>query len=55
MLLLAYELDGVLVSADEGLCTWADKVGVRLLEPRHLRRALEALAEAGGPEEGGPG
>ncbi len=55
VLLLAYELDGVLVSADEGLCTWADKVGVRLLEPRHLRRALEALAEAGGPEEGGPG
>ncbi|RMD80725.1 MAG: RNA ligase partner protein [Gammaproteobacteria bacterium] len=51
VLLLAYELDGVLVSADEGLCTWADKVGVRLLEPRHLRHVLEALAE-GGSDQG---
>ncbi len=44
VLLLAYELDGVLVSADEGLCKWAHKVGVKLLSPRHLRQALESLA-----------
>jgi RNA ligase partner protein len=44
VLLLAFELDGVLVSADEGLRKWADKVGVKLLSPRNLRRTLENLA-----------
>ncbi len=44
VLLLAYELDGVLVSADEGLRKWADKVGVKILSSRHLRHALESLA-----------
>lgn len=43
VLLLAYELDGVLVSADEGLCKWADKVGVKLLTPGYFRRILEKL------------
>lgn len=43
VLLLAYELDGVLVSADEGLCKWADKVGVKLLTPGYFRRILENL------------
>lgn len=45
VLLLAYELDGVLVSADEGLCKWADKVGVKLLTPGYFRRILEKLIE----------
>ncbi|CAL1239417.1 RNA ligase partner protein [Candidatus Methylocalor cossyra] len=45
VLLLAYELDGVLVSADEGLRKWADKVGVKLLSPEHLRRVMELCAE----------
>jgi len=31
VLLLAYELDGILVAADEGLRTWADKVGVKII------------------------
>lgn len=44
VLLLAYELDGALVSADEGLRTWADKVGVRIISSRHLRRILEGMA-----------
>jgi len=44
VLLLAYELDGVLVSADEGLRKWADKVGVMLLSPRNLLGTLESLA-----------
>lgn len=41
VLLLAYELDGVLVAADEGLRTWADKIGVKILMPKHLRQVLE--------------
>ena len=43
VLLLAYELDGAIVSADEGLVKWADKVGVKILSCRHLRHALEGL------------
>lgn len=43
VLLLAYELDAALVSADEGLRTWADKVGVRIVSSRHLRRILEGM------------
>ncbi len=31
VLLLAYELDGILVSGDEGLRNWADKVGIKLI------------------------
>lgn len=41
VLLLAYELDGILVAADEGLRTWADKIGVKLIMPKHLRNILE--------------
>ncbi|RMD70035.1 MAG: RNA ligase partner protein [Gammaproteobacteria bacterium] len=45
VLLLAYELDAILVSADEGLRKWADKAGVNLIESRHFRRILERLIE----------
>lgn len=45
VLLLAYELDGVVVSADEGLRKWADKVGVKILMPQHLRHILENLPQ----------
>lgn len=45
VLLLAYELDGVLISADEGLRKWADKVGVKILMPENLRSVLETLIE----------
>ncbi|MGA7800827.1 MAG: RNA ligase partner protein [Gammaproteobacteria bacterium] len=45
VLLLAYELDGVVVAADEGLRKWADKVGVQILPPQHLRSILEDLIE----------
>lgn len=45
VLLLAYELDGVVVAADEGLRKWADKVGVQVLLPQHLRHMLEDLIE----------
>ncbi len=43
VLLLAYELDGTLVSADEGMRKWADKVGIQIVSPRHLRRILSLL------------
>ncbi len=41
VLLLALELDGILVSADEGMRKWADKVGIKIINPRNLRRVLE--------------
>ncbi len=41
VLLLAYELDGVLVSGDEGLRNWADKVGIKLIDPKSFRVILE--------------
>ncbi len=43
VLLLAYELDGILVSADEGLRTWADKIGIKLINPKHFKQILESL------------
>lgn len=45
LFLLAYELDGTLVSADEGLRKWADKAGVKLINPLNLRKILEGLVE----------
>jgi predicted DNA-binding protein (UPF0278 family) len=45
LFLLAYELDGTLVSADEGLKKWADRAGVKLLNALNLRRILEGLVE----------
>ena len=48
VLLLAYELDATLVAADEGLRTWADKVGIRTIEPRYFRSILARLAEEPG-------
>ncbi|SHK27287.1 RNA ligase partner protein [Thermocrinis minervae] len=43
VLLLAYELDGILVSGDEGLRKWADRVGIKLINPKNLRNILESL------------
>ncbi len=43
VLLLAFELDGTIVTADEGLRRWADKVGIKLINPRNLRGILESL------------
>ncbi len=43
VLLLAYELDGVLVTGDEGLRKWADKVGIKIIDPKNLRGILEGL------------
>jgi RNA ligase partner protein len=43
VLLLSYELDGILVSGDEGLRKWADKVGIKLIDPKNFRGILESL------------
>lgn len=43
VMLLAYELDAVLVSGDEGLRRSADKVGIKIINPKHLRRILDNL------------
>jgi RNA ligase partner protein len=48
VLLLAYELDGVLVSGDEGMRKWADKVGIKIINPKHFKRILENLARRAG-------
>lgn len=42
VLLLSYELDGILVSGDEGLRNWADKVGIKLIDPKGLRSIMES-------------
>jgi hypothetical protein len=47
VLLLAYELDAVLASGDEGMLKWADKVGIQFVNTRHLRRILENLTPTG--------
>ncbi len=43
VLLLAYELDGTIVTADEGLRKWADKVGIKFINPKNFRGILESL------------
>ena len=43
VLLLAYELDGTVVTGDEGLRKWADKVGIKIIDARNFRGILENL------------
>ena len=45
VLLLSFELAAALVSADEGLRKWADKVGIEIVHPHNFRRILETLSE----------
>ncbi|HIP86442.1 MAG TPA: RNA ligase partner protein [Aquifex aeolicus] len=45
VLLLAYELDAILVSADEGLRNWAKKLGIKLISPDYFKELLEELAQ----------
>jgi len=45
VILLAFELDAVLVSADQGISTWADKLGIKLLEASSLRSLIESSIE----------
>jgi RNA ligase partner protein len=43
LILLAKELDGILVTADKGIMTWADKLGIRYVESRNLRGIINSL------------
>ncbi len=43
LILLAKELDGILVTADKGIITWADKLGIRYVESRNLRGIINSL------------
>ncbi len=45
VLLLAYELDGILVSGDEGLRKWADRVGIKLINPQNFRHIIQQLVK----------
>jgi RNA ligase partner protein len=56
VVLLAIELGAAVVSSDGGLVTWADKMGLRLIQPQHLRAIVEGpltgQCEAGRVEPG---
>ncbi|MEK7289713.1 MAG: RNA ligase partner protein, partial [Planctomycetota bacterium] len=41
LILLAKEMDGILISADTGIVKWADKLGIRYIDPRLLRGILD--------------
>jgi RNA ligase partner protein len=45
LILLAMELDALLVTADQGLIKWAEKFGIRWLIPEKFRDYLEAAAK----------
>lgn len=41
LLLLSYELDGILVTADEGVLLWAEHLGLKILPYPQLKSLLE--------------
>lgn len=43
LLLLALELEAALVSSDQGVVRWAERMGVRIIHPDNLRGALVDL------------
>jgi RNA ligase partner protein len=45
LILLAKELDGILVTADTGIMTWADKLGIRFVDSRSLRGIINSLVK----------
>ncbi|MCS7083574.1 MAG: RNA ligase partner protein [Aquificaceae bacterium] len=42
VILLAFELDALLLSADEGLRKFADKLGIRLIDPAGIQNLLHS-------------
>ena len=48
VILLAYELDAILVSADEGIRKWARELGVKLITPEYFKELLEELVARSG-------
>lgn len=47
LILLAKELGGIVVSADRGVMTWAEKLGLRWIDPTRLKGVLDSV-EGGG-------
>ena len=45
LILLAKEMDGILMTADTGIVKWADKLGIRYMDPRLLRDILDKLTQ----------
>ena len=45
VVLLAYELDAILVSADEGIRNWAKKLGIKLISPEYFKELLDELSQ----------
>lgn len=43
LILLAKEMDGIVMTADVGIIKWADKLGIRYIDPRMLRSILDKL------------
>jgi uncharacterized protein len=44
LILLASELDAAVVSSDRAVVTWAEKLGLRLVDPHNLRRICESIS-----------
>ena len=51
VILLAVELNAAVVSADQGLITWAEKLGLRIIHPERLHGILHTLIENSTPTE----
>lgn len=45
LILLAKELDAIIVSADVGILTWAQKMGIKWVDAAKFKDVLEELAE----------
>ncbi|HHT9135917.1 MAG TPA: RNA ligase partner protein [Candidatus Wunengus sp. YC60] len=45
LILLSKEMDGILITADTGIVKWADKLGIRYIDPRMLRGILDKLIQ----------
>ena len=55
LILLAKEMDAILVSADRGVVTWADKLGIRWLDPTHLKSVIDGLLQRRSQPNSGQG
>ncbi len=49
LILLAFELNGVVVTADKGIVNWAEKLGIRWIESVRFREVLDSLIDKGSP------
>ncbi|MGQ3685608.1 MAG: RNA ligase partner protein [Candidatus Loosdrechtia sp.] len=52
LILLAKEMDGIVMTADLGIVKWADKLGIRYIDPRKLRDILNKLLSSADKNSG---